>query len=1238
MDFGNFSSSDEPLEEKSQSIESIDDIQYLKDHLETKDLPQNEDQVLKIKNEMNLQGQAAFNKSFNSSISMESIDDILNIKEYLQNKDVSENEQCHQENNKITDQQIAQNSIDIKVNPEIQNMNHQGQGHENQKKLQNNYFHQSQQSSDNKLFSGQNQNTFQENQQILKNNQIENQIQLKQNFGNPNIQYNIQQIEETKNQVIQGSDKLQEYYQQQQQQIIQPQFISSFQMQLPKCFQVGQNIQFQDNQQQGQSQFQQNQQKGQQQFQQKQQQIQQYFQQNQQQGQSQFQIQQQHYHYQQQFNINDDNKIKVNQNGITTECQNYNTNNLLQFSQSQKEQINEYKNNLSQKDQQYNFAVNQPNLETQKQFNGQFYQNIYNQSNKVNDFSFESQNQIKNNQAQNIFAFNKNATSNCFINNSSQDYLQQYQVNQKQKMFKDGIQFSFGYNFKNDQQQEINQDENVQQINNEHFEEKNIFKQNIQLENQKILLPNNSNQIENVQKQQQLIEKNDYDQQSIQQKLNQQQQWLHQQKQELDQQQNTTLFINQFKEVYEIQYGNNDKKKKIKIKTKQFQSNEIDFQFLLVIDQLISENFDCSKYYKKNQNKINQLQTFYQYGEEQYPHNIQKQKQIQNIQEENQDSFNYILNLRRGDNSFFRTTMTGFIISLFNQQDDDEEDFEQNQLIKQIFIKFYYTECQDIALLEKPFDGVSDLNLSINYKYYFLNCLLYLFAHRFSDYSDSYIIFELLKMCYKDDAFDFAMVCFGISLCNHEMINLKNNEDFSQFFDNTFGQIDIYQFEMNEIYQQSLSLSLQVDIRLFNLIVDQKEKQRYIVVEERIIPGQKQIIFKIKMIKNDNIYRLIFDQREERKFKYAKKKAKKADNLKQPLIKLESYKYFQQQQKYNKIEINEQKLSKEEYKSQSQDYKIQNDQEFNKKENNLKNSNINIDQNKKDINQTSKQQLNKKSSQCQILKNDINKASQTIQNQKEIIDNQQQTSSTNLSYQIQQQNQNPIQQNINHNNNQVAQLIKNQCSPSINNQKNHQKLMPNQSLDNINQQSLQQIILTKKAQTFDFSQQPNTLQQTNNPNQIKEQYIQKNAQQKLIEKDFKYIPQMIGSQTNQQQSQQMLNLQQNLHQTQKIFCIKCKNSHQKNCQVILIDLESISKLFKGKYCLRCICSFFQSQMQKDHIYSKASTDNLFYCCKCENRFTDKMVETKILSSQQNHTLEYIKCGQCQINNQIQVYY
>ncbi|EAR87889.2 hypothetical protein TTHERM_00007520 (macronuclear) [Tetrahymena thermophila SB210] len=335
---------------------------------------------------------------------------------------------------------------------------------------------------------------------------------------------------------------------------------------------------------------------------------------------------------------------------------------------------------------------------------------------------------------------------------------------------------------------------------------------------------------------------------------------------------------NQLQEFYVIQYGNNDQKKEIKIETKFFQPNQINLLFLRAIDELTSQNFDCSKYYKKNKNKTIQPQELKLYGKEQYPHNKQKQLLFQNIYEENQDSFNYILDLRRGDHSFFRTIMTGYLIALFNEE-HDEQDCEQNELIQQIFIKFYYTQCSDITLLEEPFDNVSDLNLSINYKNYFLNCILYLLAHKFSDYSDSYIISELLKMCYKDEAFDFSMMCFGISLCNNEMINLQKDEVFSQFFDNSFGKIDCYLFEMNEIYQQALVQSLQVGIKSINLTADQKDRQIIKVEEEIIIPGQKEIIFFIKILKNDNFYKLIFDQREERNFKYEKNKANKADQL-----------------------------------------------------------------------------------------------------------------------------------------------------------------------------------------------------------------------------------------------------------------------------------------------------------------------------------------------------------------------
>ncbi|EAR87890.2 hypothetical protein TTHERM_00007530 (macronuclear) [Tetrahymena thermophila SB210] len=368
---------------------------------------------------------------------------------------------------------------------------------------------------------------------------------------------------------------------------------------------------------------------------------------------------------------------------------------------------------------------------------------------------------------------------------------------------------------------------------------------------------------------------------------------ISQQIQELNQQQNneqisnTNLNFNQFQEFYEIQYGMLGKQKQIKIETKEFQQNEISFQFLSALRDFTSQNFEYSKYSQRNNNKIVQPKTLQKYAIEQYPHNDLKQKQFQNLEQENEDSFNYILDLRRGDNSFFRTAMTGFLISLFNKQydDEEEEDYEQNQLIQQIFIKFYYTECSDITLLEKPYKGVSDLKLSMNYRNYFLNCILYLLAHKFSDYSNSYVISELLKMCYKDDAFDFSMICFGISLCNNEMLSLKNDADFCQFFDSSLGKIDHYQFEMIEIYQSALVQNLQIDIRSFKLIADQKEKQKFLITEELFIPGQKQIILNVKMIQHDNIFKLIYDKKEFQKFKYITNKHKKTYQTNQKIKK-----------------------------------------------------------------------------------------------------------------------------------------------------------------------------------------------------------------------------------------------------------------------------------------------------------------------------------------------------------------
>ncbi|KAL4476187.1 hypothetical protein ABPG74_009920 [Tetrahymena malaccensis] len=572
----------------------------------------------------------------------------------------------------------------------------------------------------------------------------------------------------------------------------------------------------------------------------------------------------------QQQNSNLQHNISLQQHNY---CQ-FNSNNQQNLEQNQfqindKTQIQpEFQNQVNsqlqyqQQNQETNYSINSPNTQfsnmNQNQLTYQQSQDNQSQQQQVQQFQNSNSQNISNQYTdqdilkQQPFKTTSSNTNVSCIQQENQINQQQYEIGQQQNEYKSQKQ-SFS-------PQKLNQFQNAE---NSQSQQQNI------LQSQQQQTTNNLNQssldINNKTLQNEI--------QQMQTNLNQQQNGKFQSSE--NNQQNEQIiqqYFAQLEESFEILY----KQHKIKIRKQEFQPNEINLQFLCFIHEFTSQNFDQSQCYLKNKNQTAKPQALQQYAQEQYPHNQQKQTQFSNIQRENQDSFNYILNLRRGDNSFFRAAMTGFLFQLFNQDQNEEDTF-----IQEIFINFYSVECSDITLLEEPFSGVSDLKLSRNYRNYFLNCIIYLLALKFSDYSDSFVTSELLKMCYKDEGFDFSMICFGISLCNHEMLNLQSDEVFSQFFDNSFGKIDCYQFEMNQIFQQALVQFLQVDIRSFILVVDKENRQQFKVTEELIIPGQKQTIFNLKMIQHDKIFQLIFDEREVKNFKYVKDRSNKPDILNQ---------------------------------------------------------------------------------------------------------------------------------------------------------------------------------------------------------------------------------------------------------------------------------------------------------------------------------------------------------------------
>lgn len=62
---------------------------------------------------------------------------------------------------------------------------------------------------------------------------------------------------------------------------------------------------------------------------------------------------------------------------------------------------------------------------------------------------------------------------------------------------------------------------------------------------------------------------------------------------------------------------------------------------------------------------------------------------------------------------------------------------------------------------------IKDLNLSENYKKYFLKCYLYLFSLKLNDYTTEFVIYELIEMTLKDKAFEYSLIFFASSLCNN---------------------------------------------------------------------------------------------------------------------------------------------------------------------------------------------------------------------------------------------------------------------------------------------------------------------------------------------------------------------------------------------------------------------------------------------------------------------------------------
>ncbi|KAL4504720.1 hypothetical protein ABPG73_021567 [Tetrahymena malaccensis] len=813
MDCHFISSSNNHLEDNSLSIESIDDILSIKDQLEVKDSQDNQNQSLIKQEETNSKELASSNQHVeDSSISIESIDDKLDIKEHLQINDVVENDQSCQNQNVISHQIISQSSIDIKKQCYIQTNAQQ----DTQNKFQLGNVFEFQGGQD-KLPQKLNQNFFQDKQQIYELNskliQI-NQSQQHKQLSDINKQnlFQIQSYQAIQNNNYPQLSNNQMIGLNNNQFCVQQNQFGIGKQNLNQCLiPDNQNNQFSF-------------QKCQQNFSQQQ--------------------------NQEQNHTMNYNQLDLNQNKIKN--QNYNQNEMFK-SNSQSQNIQQNKNQTQEGN--FNFINNKQfeqnnTLYNNIQYTFGLYQNTIPQAN-VQNIDLSNYQNI-NNEYQKTHLLQNN-----IVSNSTQHEQISLQIqNQKQDTSQNPNSFSYDNQQNQFKQQTEGQLNNLSQ-NQQSFQIESTFNNNINSNTNDNLKYNQNGSNTQINDLNQKIKPLNYISQSNK-----------DQNQQIDQ-----IFyqhFNQLQESYEIQYKQN----KIKIKKQKFQPNQMNLQFLHVIHEFTSQSFNQSQYYSKNNNQTVQPQSLLQYAQEQYPHNKQKQIQFDDIYKENQDSFNYILNLRRGDQSFFRATMTGFLFALLNE----EESYEQD-MFQQIFIKFYYIECKDINLLDQPYSGVLDLNKPMQYRNYFLNCILYLLAIKFSDQSDGFVTSELLKMCYKDDAFDFSMICFGISLCNAELLSLKSDEVFSQFFDNSIGQIDFYQFEMNEIYQHALIRQLQVDLKLFVLTIDQKNKKLFKVAEELIIPGQKQAIFNLKMIMNDNIYQLIFDEIEVKNFKYLKDRSKTVETL-----------------------------------------------------------------------------------------------------------------------------------------------------------------------------------------------------------------------------------------------------------------------------------------------------------------------------------------------------------------------
>ncbi|KAL4476188.1 hypothetical protein ABPG74_009921 [Tetrahymena malaccensis] len=187
-----FSSCESSLEEKPYSNQNIDCILNTIDTLELKDNPENGDQMIINKQEINSYYLALQNESFeDNQISIESIDDIINIKQNLQIYDAVENNKTKNNQNVLNDQLIIQDNMSIKNKIELENFIQKG----NQNKYQSIQYQQAQNDQLNFNFC---QNLKQEDTQFAEFNK-QNQHYIENQNSNVILQNNQQHFHQNNN-------------------------------------------------------------------------------------------------------------------------------------------------------------------------------------------------------------------------------------------------------------------------------------------------------------------------------------------------------------------------------------------------------------------------------------------------------------------------------------------------------------------------------------------------------------------------------------------------------------------------------------------------------------------------------------------------------------------------------------------------------------------------------------------------------------------------------------------------------------------------------------------------------------------------------------------------------------------------------------------------------------------------------------------------------------------------------